>query len=167
MPVSIKRLLYAGFLLGTVSGASVGYGDNNNGAQNTGIIPLAENLYKDIRATRATGMPVLIEFSSPGCSYCETLEQEILEPMLRSGDYSDKVVLRKLEVDDFTDVIDFDGQKQAATELAKKYKVDFYPTLIFFDTQGNEIGERLVGLTLLEFYFAELDKALQIATQAM
>ena len=105
-------------------------------------------------------IPLLIEFSSPWCSYCEALEKEILEPMLISGDYRHRVIIRKLEVSDYNNVIDFAGQSQASVDLAISMKVDLYPTLVFFSGEGKEISRRLVGITVLEFASDELEKRL-------
>ena len=105
-------------------------------------------------------IPLLIEFSSPWCSYCEVLEKEILEPMLKSGDYRHRVIIRKLEVSDYNRVINFAGRSQASVDLAMSMKVDLYPTLVFFNGEGKEISRRLVGITVLEFVSDELEKRL-------
>lgn len=118
------------------------------------------NLQEQGALARKKGIPLLIEFSSPWCSYCEALEKEILEPMLKGGQYRDRVIIRKLEVSDYNSIIDFAGQTQDSVNWAMSMKVDLYPTLIFFNGDGVEIGHRLVGITVLEFVSDELDRAL-------
>lgn len=112
-------------------------------------------------------IPLLIEFSSPWCSYCETLEKEILEPMLISGSYRNRVIIRKLEVSDYNRLIDFDGQPQASLDWAMSMKVDLYPTLVFFNGEGKEISDRLVGIAVLEFVSDELEKRLVQAEKGL
>jgi hypothetical protein len=63
-------------------------------------------------------------------------------------------------VSDYNSIIDFAGQTQASVNWAMSIKVDLYPTLIFFNGDGVEIGHRLVGITVLEFVSDELDRAL-------
>jgi hypothetical protein len=36
--------------------------------------------------------------------------------------------------------------------MAREWKARFAPTVLFLDAQGREIAERLVGVTLIEFY---------------
>lgn len=124
------------------------------------IIEEVTNLQEHAVLARKKGVPLLIEFSSPWCGYCEALEKEILEPMLKNSLFRDQVIIRKLEVSDYNSVIDFAGQPQASTDLAMSMKVDLYPTLAFFNGDGDEISHRLVGITVLEFVSYELEKAL-------
>jgi len=44
-------------------------------------------------------LPLLIMFSAEHCPYCVTVKEEFLKPMLRSGEYTDKVLIRRVELD--------------------------------------------------------------------
>ncbi len=46
--------------------------------------PIAElNSFEAVaRAARARGVPILVEFSTPWCRYCEALEQQVLKPLI-------------------------------------------------------------------------------------
>ena len=43
---------------------------------------------------------IMLEVSASYCDYCRVLEEEIIKPMLRSGDYTKNVLIRQLEIDD-------------------------------------------------------------------
>ncbi len=45
------------------------------------------------------------------------------------------------------------------------YNVDLYPTLVFFDANGEEVSQRIVGITVLEYVADELEKAIDAAVQ--
>lgn len=131
------------------------------------MIKEVHDLQQQAALARKHRIPLLIEFSSPWCSYCEVLEKEILEPMLKSGDYRSRVIIRKLEVSDYNKVIDFTGQSQVSVDWAMSMKVDLYPTLVFFNGEGNEISHRLVGIAVLEFVSDELEKRLVLAEDGL
>lgn len=96
---------------------------------------------------------------SPNYS-CDVLEEEIIKPMLRSGDYENTVIIRSLEMDSFDTMKDFDGNDTTAAALAKTYKVKLTPTLLLLDVNGNEVAERIMGVYSLDFFGAYVDEAL-------
>ena len=126
-------------------------------------VPMLENLASDAKKAREQQIPVLIEFSMHQCPFCFQVEDEILGPMLISGDYDDKVIIRKLLIDDAGDVIDFDGRKIEKDELSSRYGINIVPTLVFFDGYGRPLGIELVGVTTIDFYGAYLDQAIESA----
>jgi thioredoxin-related protein len=123
-------------------------------------IPVAVDLQRDAASAREKGIPVMLEFSTRWCDYCRALEQQVLEPMLVSGDYTQRMLLRKLNVDDDDMVTWFDGRKINATRLGYKNGVELYPTLVIYNADGEEISERIIGITVLEFVAEKIDKAL-------
>ncbi len=157
-------------LTGLLSGPGVHAGDYRYEYEDDpapSMITSVDDLQKLAMLAREKRVPILIEFSTPWCTYCEALEKEILEPMLKSGDYRHRVLIRKLEVNDYSQVIDFTGQSKTSIDLAMSLEVDFYPTLIFFNAEGKQISHRLVGITVLEFVFDEIEKRLVRAEKAL
>ncbi|MDH5425347.1 MAG: thioredoxin fold domain-containing protein [Gammaproteobacteria bacterium] len=126
-------------------------------------IPKAINLQKDGLLAQQQGIPVLLEFSMHGCSFCEQIESEVLRPMLISGDYDKKVMLRKVMIDEDTVITDFNGKKITYDELASRYKIYVTPTLILLHGNGKAMGIEMVGVTTIDFYGAYLDQAIDDA----
>lgn len=127
-------------------------------------------LIQELRSFRQIAMQarkekkvILIEFSTPWCEYCEALEQQVLEPLILSNQYHDSVIIRKLEINDYSSVIGFDDKKYETEEVAMQYKINLYPTLVFFDANGNEISHRIVGIRVLDYIGEEIDKAIEKA----
>jgi thioredoxin-related protein len=132
-----------------------------------GVLP-ARDLHRDGLAAERGCMPLLLEFASTSCSYCHLLETEVLNPTLLNHNYESRVLMRKLMIDNTARLTDFDGIVQVSAEqLASRYKVYVTPTLIFVDSRGREIAERLAGVTTLEFYGGYLDMALDAAREAL
>jgi thioredoxin-related protein len=152
-------IMFAGFLSG-LDVLAIDYQYEYEDDPAPSMIEEVRNLQEQAALAGKNRIPLLVEFSSPWCSYCEALEKEVLGPMLKSGDYRGRVIIRKLEVSDYNAVIDFTGQYQASVDLAMSMKVDLYPTLVFFNGEGKEISRRLVGITVLEFVSDELEKRL-------
>jgi thioredoxin-related protein len=89
--------------------------------------------------------------------------------MMLKDKYNERILLKKLEFDSDAMITDFDGKQYSSDEISKMYDVDFYPTLVFFDANGREIGQRIVGMASvdLEFIVDELDSAINEAVQAL
>jgi thioredoxin-related protein len=123
-------------------------------------VALATNLDSEGHQAERACIPLLLEFSADDCEYCTLLEEEILKPILRNRDYDQRVLMRKLVLDRVTELRDFSGSSVNASALADHYDVFVTPTLLFVDSHGNELSERMVGVTTLEFYGWYLDQAL-------
>jgi len=127
-------------------------------------IPKALDLQKDGIIAQEKGIPILLEFTMHGCPFCEEVEEEVLRPMLISGDYDNKVIVRNIKIDEEdTTIIDFNGEKITYEELAERYYVYVAPTLILVQGDGKEMGLEMVGVTTIDYYGAYLDQAIDQA----
>lgn len=116
---------------------------------------------------QAKGLPILVEFSLPDCPYCVQLEEEFLKPMLKSGLYAEKVLIRRVNMGDSIPLIDFQGREVSARDFADRYGIRLAPTVILLDAEGRELAERLVGLTTPDFYGGYLDAAIDESLSRM
>ena len=130
-------------------------------------VPLAQDLREAGRQAEQRCVPLLLEFASEHCEYCTLLEREILNPTLLDQDYEQRVLMRKLLVGNATRLRDFDNQATDADSLAGRYRIWVTPTVLFLDSNGEEIAERLVGVSSLDFYGGYLDAALNQARKRL
>ncbi len=112
------------------------------------------------REAREQGKVIMLEMSASYCGYCKTLEENIIKPMLRSGDYSDYVLIRRLLIDSHYKLPDFNGSKTTPARFSQRRDVALTPTLLFLDGEGQEVSERILGVNTLEMYGAYVDAAL-------
>ena len=125
-------------------------------------ISIAElsNLQVEARKVTQNQLPLLIMFSAEHCLYCETVKEEFIKPMLRGGHYTNKVLIRKLELDNHKTLKDFNGIGISARQLASRYKVFVTPTLIFIDAKGQQLTDPLIGIATVDYYGGYLDDAI-------
>ena len=126
-------------------------------------VPVAADLQQLGDQALSRELPILLTFTSLICSYCELLEEDFLQPMLLSGEYRDRVMIRKLELGPGTSVTDFNGKKIMASELSSRYRVFVTPTLLFVDGNGKELAERIVGINTPELFGGYLDDCIKTA----
>ena len=136
------------------------------GPQAAGV-PLAIDLHREGRRAEQACIPLLLEFAADECEYCTLLEEEILNPTLLNRDYDQRVLMRKLLIDRSRKLRDFDETPVTAAELANRYRVFVTPTLLFVDSQGRELAERMVGVTTLELYGGYLDQAIEVSSDKL
>lgn len=110
---------------------------------------------------------IMLEVTASYCSYCGLLEEEIIKPMMRSGDYKETVLIRQLAMDGFSTVKDFAGDATTPARLAQQYKIKITPTLLFLDADGNEVAGRILGVYSLDFFGAYVDAALAKGLQSI
>jgi thioredoxin-related protein len=126
-------------------------------------VPIAANLQADGQLAHNRQLPILLVFSAIECGYCELLEEEFLQPMLLGGEYRDKIIIRKLLLDNGSRLSDFSGKPIDATRLSDRYQVYVTPTLLFVDEKGTELAERMVGINTPELFGGYLDDCIETA----
>ncbi|VAW73140.1 hypothetical protein MNBD_GAMMA12-534 [hydrothermal vent metagenome] len=126
-------------------------------------IKTTSNLAKIGRKAARKQVPILLEFAATDCSYCVLLENEILNPMLLSGDYNDKVIIRKVYIDEDLTVKDFNGRKIPLDKIVLRYGIYVTPTIIFIDHKGKELAKRLIGINTVEYFGSDVDKAIDLS----
>lgn len=126
-------------------------------------VPIARNLQADGQLAHNRQLPILLAFSAIECSYCELLEEEFLQPMLLGGEYRDKIMIRKLVLDNGSRLADFSGKPVDATLLSDRYRVYVTPTILFVDENGTELAERMVGINTPELFGGYLDDCIETA----
>ena len=109
------------------------------------------------------GLVLVIEFSDDDCAYCRKLEDLFLLPMQRNAAYDDKILLRTVPLSDFDYLIDFHGRSVTTAEFASQYEVTLTPTLVFLNTDGVELSEKLVGIWSEDFFGGLIDNRIDEA----
>ena len=126
-------------------------------------VPVAHDLQQEGQQARALQLPIMLTFSADDCSYCEQLEEDFLQPMLLSGEYQDRIIIRKLILDDGSSVNDFYGKDTEATRVSDRYRVSVTPTILFVDGEGRELAERMVGINTPELFGGYLETCIDTA----
>ncbi len=134
-------------------------------------IPIANDLQSDYRVEgfNQTGEKkvVLLLVSQPGCSYCVQITEEIIRPMILSGHYEDTTLFREIEINAGDSLQDFSGEKITSDSFARRYNAWATPTLLFLDSAGHELAEKMVGVNTLELYGYYVDKSLRNALKKL
>jgi thioredoxin-related protein len=124
---------------------------------------ITTNLAKDGETSTHSKRPILLLLSRKGCPYCILIKREIIKPMLISGDYTDKVIIRELILDATDTLHDFNGTLITSSELTNRYSIEITPTLLFLGPDGKELAERIVGINTIELFSYYVDQAIDKA----
>lgn len=109
---------------------------------------------------KAKKIGLLLMFHASYCEYCERLEEDLLVPMLRSGEYDKKILIRKIQIDSSDDLVNFNGQTITTGQISTLYGASLTPTLVFLDASGEEQSERILGYTTPDFFSAYVDQGI-------
>ena len=157
MPDRYFQVLIIVFLLLSVVSSPL-YAEKENGKLNS-VYKLSK--IKDIRnparLSQAQNLPILIMFGTEECPYCELLREDFLIPMIISGDYTDKVILREAHVADGVSIINFTGRQVSSRDFAGKYGVKLYPTMVLVDDKGKPLVNKIIGITTPSLFGGTLD----------
>lgn len=119
------------------------------------------------QAMQTRKLPLLLEFRADYCGYCRQLEKDYLEPMERSGQYDQRILLKRFTVDTEDTITDFNGETIEAEDFIARYHGSLTPTLVFLDATGKPVAEPLRGYNSPDFYGAYLENAIEQAYKAV
>lgn len=124
-------------------------------------VPQTTDLTREGALSRKRRLPIMLVFSADYCHYCRLLEEEFLKPMLISGDYDDKVIIRVVDISGLDEIRDFNGALVSADTFATGQGVFVTPTVKFLDDRGRDLVPKMVGITTIDFYGWYLDEAIE------
>ncbi len=107
-------------------------------------------------------LPLLLVFTADDCTFCERLEEEVLVPMLRSGDYDRRLIIRAVNLSG-SSLIGFDGVRVDPWEVARRYDVKVTPTMVVVDHTGVPLADPMVGLGPVDYVESRIVAALRHA----
>lgn len=90
------------------------------------------DLPEDLKEATAAGQRLAVVFEQRGCPYCiEMHTNHLVEPAIE-GFIRPRFRLVQLDLHGARRVTDFDGQVMEERQLARKWRVTFTPTIVFF-----------------------------------
>lgn len=92
-------------------------------------------------------LPIVLLFTAEDCSYCDAMRQQYLIPMSHTEKYAELALFRQLYVESFSFLRNEDGELVGGDQISLRYGVDITPTVLFINAQGEEVAERIIGLS--------------------
>lgn len=128
------------------------------------ILPVPASLRAAAVAARARREPVVVMVTLKGCAFCDVVRQNYLGPMYRKGEvYAVQVNM----LDRRTPLQAFDGTTTTPYAQARAWRARMAPTLLFMNYEGQEVAERLEGMTVADFYGQYLNQRIEEARRAV
>lgn len=130
-------------------------------------VPLVDDLAALGRTAERRRLPIVLLVSRSDCSYCMVIKDEVLNPMMKSGEYDDQALIGELMLDAAEPLRGFDGEYEGRDELASRLETDLTPTLLFLAPDGTELAPRIVGINTPELFGFNVDRAIGTARTRM
>ena len=124
-------------------------------------IESARDLARSAGDAARARVPLLLFFSQPDCPYCEQARREYLGPMNAAP--APRVRMVEIDISSDAALIDFAGLRTTHRAFAAAQRVRFVPVVDFVDARGRPIANRLIGLTVPDFYQSYLDQRIEQA----
>ncbi len=123
------------------------------------ILP-AKNLFLESRVAQKENKNILLLMHLEECPWCHFVIDEIIAPMSEMTEYTNRLIIRQIEINAGLEMIDFNNQLIENNTFAQYHNIDFYPTLLLFNPQ-HELLEKTIGVVSKDFYWTNLDKVLE------
>ncbi|MBF0263853.1 MAG: hypothetical protein HQL46_01175 [Gammaproteobacteria bacterium] len=110
--------------------------------------------------TKLKKLPLLLFFTTEDCPFCERVKSDYILPMLISGEYTDRVVIREMPMNSWNYFQTAKYKKIPAIQLRSHFKVPFFPVLLFTNYNYCELSERIIGFNTPSLYGGRIDSAI-------
>ncbi|MFV2055029.1 MAG: thioredoxin family protein [Thiohalomonadales bacterium] len=125
------------------------------------LVPSVIDLQALGRRAKSQHLPIVLVYSASDCDHCERLEQEVLVPLLVSGDLQEVAIIVKIMIDGVDSITDFRGRQQDAEYYSIMKGVEVTPTIEFVDGDGTTLVSMIVGYQSADMYLAYFKAAAQ------
>jgi len=159
LTLPMKQTLKLFALLASLVGFSLVFAAQPNHSSSVEV-PVVQDMSEIAKIAREKSLPIMLVFSADHCPYCEILENEIIKPMIFSGDYTNRALIYKINIDDSNKIIDFDGEQISNFDFASNQNAYVTPTMVFLDPNGKELYKRILGVNTVEMFGGRVDQAL-------
>ena len=111
-------------------------------------------------------LPIILYFWLEDCAYCHLLEEEVLGPMSRGGQFQGKAHFVQISLEASV-MLDFNGHPTDPTTFAEQYQFIVAPMLVFVDHHGKELIKPVIGLPNLDYFGFEFRQMISAAKQVL
>lgn len=136
-----------------------------SGTSNADDVPAARDFQALKNLMNTQKAPLLLAVTADYCHFCEQLKEEYLRPMMKNTEERERVVIRTFDLDGGLDITDFDGKTISVEDFSGRYNASLTPTVLFLNSNGEEVAEKMLGFNTPELYGAYLEKAIDTARQ--
>ena len=114
------------------------------------------NLKEDLADATQAGRILMVVFEQDGCPYCAQMHQVHFADKAIVARLSKNFDVIQLDIWGGREVAGFNGEHLTEKQLARQLRVQFSPTIVFYDAKGKEIY-RMAGLHKPAAFKTELD----------
>lgn len=128
------------------------------------ILPVPGSLRAVAQTAASRQEPLVVMVTLKGCAFCDVVRGHYLGPMHQKGDI---VAVQINMLDRQSPLQDLRGNLTTPYAQAKAWKAKIAPTVLFLDASGQEIAERLEGMSVADFYGAYLQDRIDTARRTL
>ncbi len=100
------------------------------------------DLKDDLTSSSEEGKRLVVMFEQKGCIYCRKIQTEILTDPKINAYVRKHFDIVQLDLWGDREVTDFDGEAMPEKSLARKWRVMFTPTIVFFPDNAAAVEEK-------------------------
>lgn len=132
--------------LALLFGCSIEF-NSNLGGTGHGIDPIAVNDDNFVDVVLASDKPVLVDFSTDWCGYCEEMEPTVAEV---AAEFEGRALVCRIDADE-------------SPLVANRYQVKYFPTFMFF--KNGQVAQTFTGTQAKSSLADQLDSMIEIGAE--
>ena len=136
---------------------------NSVNAEQNIQVPTVSNLQTLAVDAKAKQLPIVLVYSAEDCDHCERLDQDVLRPLIISGELDKFALIRKVMIDAVESITDFNGKQRDAEYYSILRDVEVTPTIEFVDANGTQLVPPIIGYQSVDMYMSYFTNAIRVS----
>jgi thioredoxin-related protein len=132
------------------------------------VVPEMDDFHWTAQMAAEKNIPIMIMFTAKWCEFCDILKNEVLNPMMRGGFYDGYAMyIRTVSIDSYTPLKFSATEEIDKRKFAEMYRAEITPTLIFVDSRGLPIADRIVGTMDTQLFAGMIHRSINQAYEKL
>ncbi len=110
---------------------------------------------------RAKRIPVVVMVDQMDCPYCRRVEGEFFAAIFASKAFNEQAIFGKISLDAGETIVDDNGEQVVTRNFLERYSANLTPTVLFLDSEKNQLMDKMVGLLTPDYYLYYLEAAIK------
>ena len=129
-------------------------------AKATSVLDKIDDFSTVSELSKNNNIPIVLLVEQSGCRYCEIVSEEFLHPLKNSIRFKDKAIFRRISLDSGETITGMNKADITTDAFCEAYDAKFTPTVLFLDSNGNTLAQKILGMSSRDYYGYELERSI-------
>ncbi|MFK8029009.1 MAG: thioredoxin family protein [Gammaproteobacteria bacterium] len=111
--------------------------------------------------------PIVLLVEQRNCGFCQALKKNLIKPLANDSHFGSKAIYVSMMTDYDEPTLEKDGRQISGFDYSMQLDASTTPTVLFFNSEGEELQKRVVGYLETDEYIATMKSRIERSAAAV